>query len=141
VLVIGLLLVPRGTGDIVVVAAVVWLVGANLLATRIEPTHPFPSYFWVTDFLLLSVLLLTMQIDFGLGAALLAAAAHLSVVICEKSPFGWASAVVASAGVLVLDAGFHQGADLKVLIAAVALVLVSALETAWLVRRAQNHHK
>jgi 2-polyprenyl-3-methyl-5-hydroxy-6-metoxy-1,4-benzoquinol methylase len=30
---------------------------------------------------------------------------------------------------------------LKVPIAAVALILVSALETAWLVRRAQNHHK
>src|SRR5207247_2801836 len=84
VLVIGLLLVPRGTGDIVVVAAVVWLVGANLLATRIEPTHPFPSYFWVTDFLLLSVLLLSLQIDFGLRVAFLAAVAYLSVVICEK---------------------------------------------------------
>jgi 2-polyprenyl-3-methyl-5-hydroxy-6-metoxy-1,4-benzoquinol methylase len=141
VLVIGLLLVPSGTGDIVVVAAVVWLVGANLLATRIEPAQPFSPYFWVTDFVLLSILMLTMQIDLGLGAALLGASALLSVVICEKSPLGWASVVVASAGVLVLDASMHQGANLKVSIAAVALVLVSALETAWLVRRAQNHHK
>jgi 2-polyprenyl-3-methyl-5-hydroxy-6-metoxy-1,4-benzoquinol methylase len=141
VLVVGLLLVPRGSGDIVVVAAAAWLVGANLLATRIVPTQPFSSYFWVTDWVLLSVLLVATQIDLAMGAALLAAGAHLSIVISEKNPLAWAVVVVASTGFLVLDAGPRQGAGLKTCLAVVALVFVAALETAWLVRRAQKHNQ
>src|SRR5437899_1985115 len=95
VVVVGLFLVPRGAGDIVVVAAAAWLVCAYLLAARIVPAQSFSSYFWVTDCVLLSILLAAMQIDLATGAALLAASAHLSVVICEKSTLGWAGVVVA----------------------------------------------
>jgi 2-polyprenyl-3-methyl-5-hydroxy-6-metoxy-1,4-benzoquinol methylase len=82
-----------------------------------------------------------MQVDIVLGAALLIASAHLSIVVCEKNPLGWAGAVVVSAGVLVLIAGLRQGFDLKVFLAAAGLVIVATLETDWLVRRAQAHNK
>jgi 2-polyprenyl-3-methyl-5-hydroxy-6-metoxy-1,4-benzoquinol methylase len=141
VLVIGLLLVPRGTGDIVVVASVVWLVGANLLAKAVVPAHRYSAHFWLADLLLLAVLLLALRFDLLIAAALLAAAAHLSIVICEKDPFGWAGAVAMSGGILILFAGLRQGQGMKAFLMAAVLVPVTALETGWLVRRAQKHNK
>ena len=141
VLVIGLLLAPRGTGDILTVASAVWLVGANLLAKAAAPAHRYSAYFWLTDLLLVAVLLLAMRFDLLIGAALLAAAAHLSIVICEKDPFGWAGVVGMSGGILILFAGLRQSQGMKISLMAAILVPVAALETAWLVRRAQKHNR
>ncbi len=140
-LIVGLCLVPWGRGDMVVVAVAACIAGATLLAKKSVPASYFSAYFWVTDFLLLAVLLLAVQLDLLIAAALLAAAAHLSILVCEKNLFGWASAVATADGVLILIADWRRGFDLKVSLMAFVLVLLSELATVWLVRRAQSHHR
>jgi SAM-dependent methyltransferase len=141
VLVIGLVLVPWGSGDLVVVAAVFWLTGATLLARRIVPAPRFPIWFWVTDFALLAALLLTTQIDTITAAILLAAAAHLAIIVEDKRTMGWSALVAVLADVLIVLVGMRHGLDFKALLVAAVLVTLAALATAILVQRAQNRNR
>jgi len=140
VLVLGALMAGGSRGLILMATAAAWLTGANLLARLAVPSHYFPAYFWGTDFAPLAALLLATRFDLLLGAALLAAAAHLSIVVCEKNPFRWAAIISISGGLLLFLAASQRGASLKFSLLTAGLLLVSALGTACLVHRAHRHN-
>src|SRR5258708_39223 len=131
-LVIGLFSASNAREAIVVLLAVVWLVGANLMARSVAQRYA-AVYFLLTDFALLGGLLLTRGLPLLQGTVLLAAAAHLSIVICQKRCFLWAGVVVGASGLLLFASSRRVGADSTLLLAAVALLALSALATAWLV--------
>ena len=119
--------------------AVIWLAFYLAAKDRVPPRW-FAAYLWTTDFLLLAVLLRFGRLDLVLAAALLAAAAHLSIVIVDEKPLGRAAAVTVLSCALLLVAAQRRGADPRLTLAAVALVAVSALATGLLVARVQRHH-
>jgi 2-polyprenyl-3-methyl-5-hydroxy-6-metoxy-1,4-benzoquinol methylase len=139
-LLLGALMAGGARGIIPVIIAAAWLTVTNLLAMAALPSSYFPSYFWGTDFLLLAALLLATGCDLLLGAAMLAAAAHLSIVTCEKHPLQWAGAIFISGALLIFVAAIGRGASLKVSVLASGLLLVSLWGSAWLVDRAQEHN-
>lgn len=141
VLILGLILIPRGIGDIAIMVATVWVVGTNLLLKESAPNHPLARYFWVTDFLLLAVFVLFNQVPLAIGAILLCAVAHLAVVTCASRPFRRADVVAASAGILILLAGRQQRLAWGSILADIAVVLVAARATAWLVQRSQKQNQ
>jgi 2-polyprenyl-3-methyl-5-hydroxy-6-metoxy-1,4-benzoquinol methylase len=120
------------------VGAIAWLALVNLLAKRLRPSHS-PLYFWTTDFILLTFLLVAGKLNPLLAAVLLAAAAHLSVVISEKFAVLGAAAI-GTASCLLLVPLWLRDEDTKLYLAGAGLLLVSALGTAFLVRRAQRHN-
>lgn len=138
VLVFGLLSTSSVADALVVVGAITWLAAVNLLAKKLQ-TSRSPLYFWTTDFILLAFLLLAGKLDPLLAAVLLAAAAYLSVTISEKFTVLWAG-VVGTLGCLLLVPLWRREEDAKFLLAGAGLLLVSALGTAFLVRRAQRHN-
>jgi 2-polyprenyl-3-methyl-5-hydroxy-6-metoxy-1,4-benzoquinol methylase len=140
VLVLGLLFASNRRGLAWILVAVAWLTAANLVAQKVRPRRCCCAYFWFADFILLAVFFLLRLGDPLFGVALLAAAAHLSIVICEGRPLKWAVVVIASGGLLLLSAGRRPIADLKFSLAAPGLLLVSALGTARLVSRAQKRN-
>jgi 2-polyprenyl-3-methyl-5-hydroxy-6-metoxy-1,4-benzoquinol methylase len=139
VILIGALSTGSARGMVAVIAAA-WLAGANLLAKAAIPPNFFPLYFWGTDFTLLTALLLATRLDLLLGAVMLAAAAHLSIVVCDKHPFRWSGVTFISGALLIFLAGAQRGASLKFSVLAAGKLLISAIATAWLVHRAQAHN-
>ncbi len=139
-LLIGVVFAPGARDVPVILAAAAWLTAANLLARAVVPPVYYPAYFWGTDFILVAALLRSARCDVLLGAALLAAAAHLLIVVCPGHPFSWAVGIFSSALVLIFLAGFGRGASLSAFLLSASLLFVSALGTAWLVRRAQRHN-
>lgn len=140
VLLLGPLMAVGAHGMIPAAAAAAWLAGANLLAGAAVPSRFFPVYFWCTDLALLATLLLAARFDLPLGAAMLAAAAHLLIVACESPPFRWAGIAFLSGVLLIFLAGAERGANLNFSVTAAGLLLVSALGTTLLVHRAQQHN-
>lgn len=140
VLILGLVLVPRGISDITIIVATVWLAGTNLLLKESSPKHLLARYFWVTDFALLAVLLLLNQIPLAFGAILLAAVTHLAVVTCRNHPFRRADIIAALAGILILMAGRQQRLGWGNILADIVVVVAAARATAWLVQRAQSQN-
>ncbi len=130
-----------GDGKAWIVVAIVWLLVINLLAQKAQLRRHVCAYFWAGDFILLAVLLLVRQCDLLLGAVLLAAAAHLSIVVCNDRSFQWAAAASISGGLLLLAAGMRLGAEEEFLAAASGLVLVSAFGTTLLVSHAQEQNE
>ena len=124
----------------VALIATAWLASANLLARNIQTPQYFAAYFWITDLTLLAALLLSHACHPLVGVVLMAAAAHLSIVVSERSPFPWAAAVVVMAWLTLLFASLHLGLSRSFLLSACAIVLASAATTAGLARRAQLHH-
>lgn len=120
-------------------AALTWL-GLYLLGSKVVPPRCFAVYFWATDFLLLAALLFLGSLDLLLAAVLLAAAAHLSIVIADKKPLAWAAAVTVLSCALLLLAALQGGADPRAQLPAAGLVLIAALGTGALVARVQRHH-
>ncbi|MGH9670343.1 MAG: class I SAM-dependent methyltransferase [Terriglobales bacterium] len=139
-LIVGMLSASSPGGRATVLAATAWLAATNLVARKAVERRYAAAYFWVTDFALLATLLLAGRSDLLLGAALLAAATHLSVVIRERPPFPWAAVVVILSWGVVLLAGLRQGAGAQSLLCAAGLLSVSALGTAWCVARAQEQN-
>ena len=139
-LILGLILASTAGERITVMMAVAVLCAANWVARAKVPARHYAAYYWITDFALLTTLLLATKCPLLLATALLAASAHLSIVICRKRCFLWAAMVAISASVLLLVGGRKQEQDVNAILAAVALVLVSALATAWLAQRAQKHN-
>lgn len=123
-----------------VVAAILWLLAVNLFAQKLRVRRYCFAYFWSADFILLAALLAAGQGNLVLGAFLLAAAAHLSIVICEDHTFQWAAAMSFCALFLLLAAGVRRAAGAEFLGAASGLLLASALGTAWLVSCAQQQN-
>lgn len=139
-LILGLIFTSTTRGRITVMIAVAMLCAANWAAKAVVPLRLYSAYFWITDFALLATLLLTTKCPLLLATVLLAASAHLCIVICQKHCFPWAALVAISATVLLLVDARKQAADARAVVTLVALVLASALATAWLARRAQNHN-
>jgi 2-polyprenyl-3-methyl-5-hydroxy-6-metoxy-1,4-benzoquinol methylase len=138
-LVLGFLQISGVTGVLQLVAATSWLVAANLCASKLR-TRDCSLYFWATDFVLFLALFLSGKMIPLLGAILVAASAHLSLVISEKVKLSWTTLVVIS-GALLLAIGWLRGNQTtRFFLAAVSLLLVSALATAFLVWRAQRHN-
>ncbi len=140
IVILGIILVPRGISDIAIIVAMIWVVGTNLLLRESGPNHLLVRCFWVTDLALLSVFLLFNQIPLVVGAILLAAVTHLAVVTCENHPFRRADIITALAGVLILLAGKQQRLSWWSILAGIVMVLVAARATAWLVRRPQKQN-
>src|SRR5205814_3817132 len=101
VLVLGLIFAHTNQARLITGAAVAWLIAANLLAKKAVSRRYFAVWFWLTDLALIAVLLLAAHFDLALGIILLAAAAHLSIVISDKNSFPWAGMVFGSALLLV----------------------------------------
>jgi 2-polyprenyl-3-methyl-5-hydroxy-6-metoxy-1,4-benzoquinol methylase len=123
------------------VAATGWLTAANLLAGKVGRSY-CSLYFWTTDFILLAALLFSGRMGLPLGAVLLAASAYLAVVIAEEYPLRWVS-VVCILGCLLLFAIFRrrEAVEASSYLAAAALLVITALATAFLVDRAQRHNR
>ncbi len=136
VLILGLPATFNRHGMLIVLASAGGLLCANLIARSSARPAAIPAYFLVTDFALLAGLLFTARINLLLGAVLLAAAIHVSIVASEKRLLLWTIAAAATAGLMILDAGQLHGIDSNISIAAAALVIVSALATAALVHKA-----
>ncbi len=140
VVVIGMLAGLRQGGGLAVLLAVAWLIGANLLGRSAVPPRYFPIYFWATDFALLAALGLHTRCDLLLVTVLLAAAAHLSLVVCDGFPVAWAGFVGLSGCLLIFLSSARRGATVFPLRFA-ELFLASVAVNAWLVRRAQAHNR
>jgi 2-polyprenyl-3-methyl-5-hydroxy-6-metoxy-1,4-benzoquinol methylase len=137
-LVFGLLSIASLADALAVVGAITWLALANLLAKKLR-TSRSALYFWTTDFILLAFLLLAGKMNPLLGPVLLAAAAHLSVVISERFTVLWAGGAGALSCMLL--AGLWRGeGDTRFYLAGAGLLLVSTFGTALLVCRAQQHN-
>ena len=134
-LITGMISASSADGRILVLVAVIWLAGSNVLAKKAIPLRHVPAFLWLTDFVLLAVLLFLTRLDLLMGAALLAAAAHLLIVTQKGHLLGWTAASVAASGLVLFDAR-QRGAGL----ASFAMLLITALATAWLVHRAQRQH-
>lgn len=139
-LLMGLLLAGSIRGVIELLAAVAWLAGANFLAQAAVPSKWFPAYYWATDLILLVVFLLVAQFNLLLGVAMVAAAAHLSIVICKRHTFRWAAVVSSLGGLLILFAASVRGANPRFSAMGLGLLLLSSLGTASLVHRAQGRN-
>lgn len=138
VLITGMVSASSMQGRMLVLIAVIWLLGANLLARKMIPVRRVAAFLWLNDFGL--VVLLLAHLDLLLGVALLAATAHL-LIVAQKSHLLRSTAAVAAAGGLVLFlSGRQRGADLASTSIFASLLLVTALATAWLVHRAQRQH-
>jgi 2-polyprenyl-3-methyl-5-hydroxy-6-metoxy-1,4-benzoquinol methylase len=138
-LVLGVPLAWQEHNMISVVATIAWLACAAVLAKKITAGF-LAAYFWATDFVVIAALLLTGQCGLLLASALLAAAAHLSIVICEKAPFQWTAIPVVSGWLLIAISLIRQSAEVQLAVAGGCLLLISAFSTAWLVHRAQKQN-
>ena len=134
----GLFLIYGGGSIGAFLAAVSLLAGSNLVVKpSISPRH-IAGYFWSIDFVLLAALLLGTRFDLLAGAALLALAAHFSILLCAKRALPWAVVVTACGMFLLVLGGGRRGASLSSSLLAASLMFISALGTALLVRRAQQ---
>ncbi len=133
VLLLGLPVTFNRHGMFVVLASALWLIVTNFVAKSAARPAAVPAYFLATDFALLAGLLFTARINPLLGAVLLAAAIHVSIVASEKRLLLWTIAAAAVGGFMILDAADLQGASLSISAAAAALIAISAFATASLV--------
>jgi SAM-dependent methyltransferase len=132
-LVLGLIFTFNQRGMLIVVASAAGLLCANLIARAAARPAAVPAYFLATDFALLAGLLFTARINILLGAALLAAAIHVSLVACEKHLPLWTIASAAFGGFMILDAAYLHGVSPRVSVFAAGIVVISAFATASLV--------
>lgn len=133
VLVLGMIFTFNQRGMLVVLASAAWLLFTNVVARLAARPSAIPAYFLATDFVLLAGLLFTARINILLGAALLAAAIHVSIVACEKHLPHWTIVSAAFGGFMILDAAALHGISPRVSVFAAGLVIITAFATASLV--------
>lgn len=126
-------------GIVIVVIAATWVLAANRLASKI-PSRYFFAYFWITDLLLLAVLLLGNLSGPLVGAGLLAGSAHLCIVISEKRPVVPLAVVLGSGGGLLWAAASALPMNPNFFRGAAGLLAVASSATAVLVYRAQRRN-
>jgi len=138
-LVLGGLSVSSLADALVLGASIAWLLMSNLLARRFGKDLS-PLYFSARDLAMCAVLLFAGKLSLLVAAAVVAAFAHLSVVIAKRSPILW-GIFNSSFGCFVLLGGqLRNGYDTWFLAAGGVLVVASAMATAALVRRAQRQN-
>jgi 2-polyprenyl-3-methyl-5-hydroxy-6-metoxy-1,4-benzoquinol methylase len=136
-LLLGMLCVSSLRGALMIVVVVAWLLAANFLSQKLAPPGSLWLYFWLTDSVMLAIILTLGRPPLLLAVALLLGAAHLSLVICRKYCWLWALAVTASS-VTLLFLSFKQRTDSHAIFAGAGVLTIVAAATAWLVRRAQS---
>ena len=129
-----------GLADFLVLsAAIAWLLAANFLAYKSGKGQP-ALYFAARDLALVAVLLFAGKLNLLAATVIVAASAHLSVVVARRSPIR-SGIFNTSFGCFVLAGGFwRKSYDPKFLLAACGMVVASSLATAFLVRRAQKQN-
>jgi 2-polyprenyl-3-methyl-5-hydroxy-6-metoxy-1,4-benzoquinol methylase len=141
ILVLGLALSPGHGGRLFTLFAVAVLAAANWLAPKTISAKFLPAFFWITDLLLLFLLIKSRAgTAMGAGTAailllLLAASAQLATVTST----GKLGAVVAGSGVVIVNfatAAMH----LSAFYAGVLLFSVAVVGTPFLVRRARKQN-
>jgi len=137
-LIVGLASYSNLRSVLLVLAAVAWVTAINWLDLKLPLGNYAPAYFWVTDFALVAFLLLSGLCNPLPGIALLAGAAHLSILICARKPLVWAIVMAVSAWLLMLVLKSQFGVSRELFFAGSGLVLASTGCTAWLVHRAQR---
>lgn len=140
VLILGLSL-SRGRWDVFkCLEAAAWLTLANLLGRRFAGGSFFPLWFWLTDLLLISFLLLEHGFGLLVTVGLLAISAHLVLVIHSERVLLSAAAVTVCSWLFLLAASWGTGSSLQFQVVAAALLFTVAMATAWLVRRADRQN-
>jgi 2-polyprenyl-3-methyl-5-hydroxy-6-metoxy-1,4-benzoquinol methylase len=119
--------------------AIVWLLALNLFGRRV-PKRFVPVYFWLGDIALLAALIFTVRIDLLLAVLMLAAAAHLAIVVADRPALYWVGLVSGVSVLLVLLAAWRQSVSVVFAVALTGLLLVAALATAYLVHRAEKRN-
>ncbi len=125
--------------------ALCWLMATNLLARYAGSRGFLPGYFWAGDVALLALLSmktfgLNTPFDFLMGGLLLAGAAHLAMVTCDRHNLRWAAAILLSGWLVVALAGDPRKEVSGARLAAGILLAVVVGATAWLALRAQRHN-
>ena len=119
--------------------AIVWLVALNLFGRRV-PKRSVPLYFCVGDIALLAALLFVVRMDLLLATLLLAAAAHLAIVVADRPAVYWVGSVSGVSVLLTFLAAWRQNASMVFAVALAGLLLVASLATAYLVHRAEKRN-
>jgi 2-polyprenyl-3-methyl-5-hydroxy-6-metoxy-1,4-benzoquinol methylase len=122
-----------------IAAAMVWLVALNLFGRKV-PSRFVPLYFWLGEMALLAALLLIARLDLLLATLLVAAAAHLAIVVSDRIGVGWVSLVSGAGLLVVLLASWRQNVGLFFALALAGLLLAASLATAYLVHRAEDRN-
>jgi 2-polyprenyl-3-methyl-5-hydroxy-6-metoxy-1,4-benzoquinol methylase len=122
-----------------VAMASVWLLAFNLFG-RSVPKRFVPLYFWLSDIALLAALLFVFRVDMLLTTLLLAAAAHLAIVVSDRAEVYWASLVSIMSMLLILLSAWQRGRGPLSALAFTGLLLVTSLATACLVHRADRRN-
>jgi 2-polyprenyl-3-methyl-5-hydroxy-6-metoxy-1,4-benzoquinol methylase len=139
-LIAGMIAASTERGRLLVLIAVLWLVGANLLAKKAVSMRHVAAFLWLTDFILLTCCLLFTRLDLLLGTALLAAAAHLLIVTTEKYRMAWMADAFVSGGIVIVFGAQQRGLGQASTVLYCGLLLVTILATGWLVHRAQRQN-
>lgn len=140
VLILGLSL-SRGRWDVFkCLEAAAWLTLANLLGRRFAGRSYFTLWFWLTDLLLISFLLLEHGFGPLVTVGLLAISAHLVLVINEERVLLSAAAVTVCSWSFLLAASWGTGSSRQFQVVAAALLLTVAMATAWLVSSADRQN-
>lgn len=121
------------------ISAIAWLAGANLVARKRQTWSGLAAYFWAGDCAVLTVSLLLGHCHALVIAALLAMAAHLSILLCDRHWMAWPVTVAAGSWIALLFARVKPESDQNLALGAI-MVLISAGATAWLIHRAQQHN-
>jgi 2-polyprenyl-3-methyl-5-hydroxy-6-metoxy-1,4-benzoquinol methylase len=119
--------------------AIVCLLALNLFGRRV-PKQWVPLYFWLGDIALLAALLFIVHIDLLLATLLLAAAAHLAIVVADKPAPYWITLVSGISVFLVCLTAWRQNMGLFFALALSGLLLVASLATAYLVHHAEKRN-
>lgn len=140
VLLLGLLVASTMQGRVTVLIATAWLGVANLLVPKV-PLRYSPGFLWITDFGLLTALLLSGWISLLAGSLLLAAASHVALVASPPSP-SFATRAAAWGILLTVIAARVHHANVSALISCAGLASFAPLLTLWLAARGerQNQH-
>jgi 2-polyprenyl-3-methyl-5-hydroxy-6-metoxy-1,4-benzoquinol methylase len=140
VAILGLQLASSWRGRGALLIAVVWLLAVNLAAKQWIPTRYSSTFSFFSEFTLISICLLTGLLDPLLAAILLAVAAHLLIVTSDHYPFRRA-AIATTSGCLVIWLDLYErGSAVNSFGAFAVLILITALATAWAVRRVQGQN-
>ena len=138
-LIIGGLLASNTPERACVAIAIVWLLALNLFGRRV-PRRFVPLYFWLGDIALLAALLFFARVDLLLATLLLAAAAHLAIVVADSASLYWVSLVSGVSLLLILFAAWRQNVGTTFAAALICLLLVASVATAYLVHRAEKRN-
>ena len=138
-LIVSGLLISNARGVAWMAAACGWLLVINLFGRKV-PRRFLPLYYWAGDIALLSVLIFVFRLNMLLATLLVAAAAHLAIVLSDKIEIYWVSLVSIVSVLLVLLSAWQREAGALSDLALISLLLITSLATAYLVHRADRRN-